>query len=278
MDALRFFDREDVMVALRDDESCDIWDENAGEWDARMQDGTPLFGEQIWPATARLLELARGQRVLDVACGNGVAARRMADLGVQVVACDLSPRMIERARARGDGQARIEYHVVDARNAGELLALRGGSRDEGDRHFDAVHAGMALFDIEDVEPLFRAMTGLLRPGGRFVFSLLHPCFNNPSRTVSSLGTGASSTRITGVFVHRYLAAYSHLGVAMPGLRPHPTFHRSLQEMLGYGFANGLALTGLVEPAAAPANGTPAHPMGEEIPAVLVLRMAAFDKP
>ena len=263
------------MDALWDDDTREIWDHNAGEWDARMRDGTPLFAEQIWPATARLLEPARGERVLDVACGNGVAARRMAELGVEVVACDLSPRMIERARARGDGQGRIEYQVVDARDVGELLALRGGTGGDGGRRFDAVHAGMALFDIEDVAPLFRALPHLLRPGGRFVFSLLHPCFNNPSRSISALGTGASSTRITGVFVHRYLAAFSQPGVAMPGLRPHPTFHRSLQELLGHGFANGLALTGLVEPTAAPANGTPAHPLEQEIPAVLVLRMGAI---
>jgi len=62
--------------------------------------------------------------VLDIGCGNGQFTRRMAELGAHVVALDVSPRMIEHARANTtDRQDRIEYHVVDATDTAALLAI-----------------------------------------------------------------------------------------------------------------------------------------------------------
>ncbi len=86
-----------------------IWDHNAAFWDEKMGEGNLTQRFLVGPATERLLELRPGQLVLDVACGNGVMARRLAQLGAQVVACDFSPALIERARERSTDYAdRIE--------------------------------------------------------------------------------------------------------------------------------------------------------------------------
>ena len=53
------------------------------------------------------------QRTLDVGCGDGVVARTLARRGLTVLAIDISPRMIELARARTDRALRIEYRVGD---------------------------------------------------------------------------------------------------------------------------------------------------------------------
>ena len=55
-----------------------------------MKEGNRHSKELVWPAQERLLGLRRGESVLEVACGNGNFARRMARAGAKVVASDFS--------------------------------------------------------------------------------------------------------------------------------------------------------------------------------------------
>src|SRR6188768_128012 len=111
-----------------------------------------------WPALASLLDIKPGQHILDIACGNGLTSRRLAALGAKVTAFDFSANLIEKAKARstyyreashGD-QSLITYHVIDATNKEQLLSLGQGA-------FDAVLSNMALFDMADIETLFRVL-------------------------------------------------------------------------------------------------------------------------
>src|SRR5918995_6626907 len=77
-----------------------IWDEKAAFWDERMGEGNAFQQVLIGPASERLLAVRPNELILDVACGNGVFARRLAQLGAQVVATDFSARFLELARAR----------------------------------------------------------------------------------------------------------------------------------------------------------------------------------
>src|SRR5207248_6911437 len=130
----------------------------------------------VGPASERLLEVQPGQVILEIACGNGVFSRRLASIGAQVVATDFSAGFLELAKARTtEHPERIAYRLVDATDEGQLLAL-------GQRRFDAAVCNMALMDMVTIEPLMRALAQLLRSGGRFVFSLLHPAFNNHGGT------------------------------------------------------------------------------------------------
>ncbi|MEZ4714547.1 MAG: methyltransferase domain-containing protein [Caldilineaceae bacterium] len=52
----------------------------------------------------------------------------------------------------------------------------------GDGTFDAVSCQMALMDMPEIAPLMRAAYALLKPGGCFVFSLVHPAFNQTNAT------------------------------------------------------------------------------------------------
>src|SRR5262245_6652856 len=82
------------------DENRRIWDTNARWWDDRIGDGNDFQMFLIEPATERLLEISRDDVILDIACGAGRFARRMAELGGQVVAIDWSAEFIARARSR----------------------------------------------------------------------------------------------------------------------------------------------------------------------------------
>ena len=82
------------------DENRRIWDANAHWWDDRIGDGNDFQTLLIEPATERLLAVSSEDVILDIACGAGRFARRMAELGASVVAFDHSANFIERARAR----------------------------------------------------------------------------------------------------------------------------------------------------------------------------------
>lgn len=149
-------------------ETCEIWNTNAAFWDEKMGEGNDWHLELIVPSTVRFLDLAPGHLLLDAACGNGLFSRRMAQAGVNVMAFDFSEELIERAKARTDDD--IDYRVIDATDRNQLLAL-------GERKFDAAVCNMALFDMSEIEPLISCLSRLLKKDGRFVFSVVHPCFD-----------------------------------------------------------------------------------------------------
>ena len=71
--------------------------------------------------------LRAGERVLDVACGNGLYARRLAALGAEVVATDFAAEMIAHAQARpSPAVGKITYAVLDATDESALVALGRG--------------------------------------------------------------------------------------------------------------------------------------------------------
>src|SRR6266508_423323 len=154
--------------------SHEAWDANPEAWDSRMgSEGSDFFRILERPVIASFLDLQPGQHILDVACGNGLTSRKLAESGVRVTAFDFSANLVEKAKVRENPNSLISYHVIDATNEEQLLSL-------GEQTFDSALSNMALFDMADIETLFRILLRLLKPNGTFVFSLMHPAFNNSS--------------------------------------------------------------------------------------------------
>lgn len=250
----------------------EAWDTNSQFWDSRMADGNEFFNILVWPAVEKLLRPRPGERLLDVACGNGVTSRRLAAAGASVVAVDFSEEMIRLARERS-GRLDIDYRVVDVTDGAALRILGPGT-------FDGVLCNMALMDMADTRPLFDAVPFLLRAEGRFVFSVLHPCFNNPATVQMGELQDCEGTLVTtySVKISRYGTPYTQVGLAMPGQPvPHPYFHRPLGLLLSAGFDAGLVLDALEERSFPPENtgGSTALSWNgrfSEIPPVLIARM------
>src|SRR6202020_2479040 len=111
-------------------------------------------------------------------------------------------------------------------------------------------SNMGLLHVADVAPLMKALPSLLRPKGRFVFSVVHPCFNNPSAVQMGELEDRAGTLVTtySVKISRYLTPHAQDGLAMLGQpMPHPYFHRSLSALLAPAFQAGLVLDALEEP-------------------------------
>jgi SAM-dependent methyltransferase len=253
------------------DETRRIWDAIAEWWDDRIGDGNDFQDELIEPASERLLALEPGETVLDVGCGAGRFTRRVAALGARVVASDLSERFIARARERTPSDADIEYHVIDATDGEALLAL-------GEGRFDAAVATMCLMDMPDIEPLMGALARLLKPGGRFVFSVMHPCFQPSGFAKFSESTECDGSFVvtSGVKVSEYITPRAWRGVGIVGQpENHYYFHRPLSVLLGTAFRHGFAMDAIEEPMLGPPEkdgGSLRWRNLQEIPPILVARL------
>lgn len=264
--------REQGEFPERADENRRVWDVNARWWDDRIGDGNDFQTLLIEPATERLLNIVAGDTILDVACGGGRFARRMAERGARVVAFDSSAEFVARARERTPGDAPIEYLVVDAANEVALASL-------GANRFDKAVCTMALMDMAEIGPLFTALPRLLTRGGSFVFSVVHPCFHSAEvQRFAETAEDASGRHVTraGVKVSAYLSPFARKTEGIVG-QPEPQwfFHRSLGVLCRYGFQAGFVVDGIEEPGLPASRGAEVgvrwHDM-PEIPPVLAVRM------
>ena len=100
---------------------------------------------------------AAPERFLDVGCGMGELAERVQkELGAQVVAVDISPRMVELTRARG-----IDVHLADVQ-----------SLPFADGEFDCVAANWVLYHVPDLDRGLSELERVIRRGGRLVAATL----------------------------------------------------------------------------------------------------------
>ena len=219
------------------------WDANAAFWDQRMGEGNEFHRKLVEPSMLALLEIESGHRVLEAACGNGQLARRMAELGAMVTAFDFSAPMIDIAKQRTRAEISVDYRVIDAIDTDALLGI-------GEERFDAAVCSMAFMDMSDIAPLVGALPLLLKPDGRFVFSVMHPCFNSPEITMvmeRNERDGIPSVE-RSIKVSRYSEPYAAKGVAMLGQpEPHWYFHRPLSALLNACFHVGFVMDGILEP-------------------------------
>jgi len=252
--------------------SREAWDANAEVWDSRMGDeGNDFFNILCWPILASFLDVQPDSAILDIACGNGLTSRRLAALGARVTAFDFSANVIEKARTRPNPDLRITYHVTDATDEVQLLSL-------GEHKFDSALSNMALFDMPEIEPLFKALSKLLKPNSVFAFSLMHPAFNNPSVALMAeeWDDGQIHTRYA-VKVPRYMTQFQSSGNALRNQpKPQLYFHRPIKDYLNLAFQNGFVLDGFDE-----RSFPPDHPQTatlgwggrfSEIPPALIARM------
>jgi SAM-dependent methyltransferase len=125
------------------------------------------------PLLGRLGDLPERTRVLDLGCGNGYLARRLARRKARVTGIDLSAPLLAVARA-WERREPLGIRYL-RRDAARLTGLADGG-------FDVAFANMSLIDIEPAGRAIAEVGRVLKDGGRFVFSLSHPCFDVDNRS------------------------------------------------------------------------------------------------
>ena len=144
------------------------------------------------PAVLELLGDVQSQHILDIGCGTAALARYVVRRGARYTGVDASRRLLSFAR-RHNRRACTFLHA-DATSLPNVAGLEAGAFD----------AAVFLLSIQDIEPLADALTGAawaVRPGGRVVILMTHPCFRVPRQ--SGWGWDASR-RLQYRRVDRYL--------------------------------------------------------------------------
>ncbi|MBL8520812.1 MAG: class I SAM-dependent methyltransferase [Betaproteobacteria bacterium] len=111
-----------------------------------------IVGEMLAEAT----DIRAGERVLDVAAGNGNATLAAARRFAKVVSTDYVPALLEKGRARADAEnLPVRFEVADAEN----LPYLGGS-------YDAVLSTFGVMFAPDQERAAQELVRVVRAGGR----------------------------------------------------------------------------------------------------------------
>lgn len=143
------------------------WDAAAETYDLDFAD--TLIGraqrDSIWKEIEKVF--AAGQRILELNCGTGIDAVFLANRGVNVLGCDIAPRMIERARNRAcsmQASALIDFRVLATENIDVL---------EKEELFDGAFSNFSgLNCVDDLPTVAQKLARLLRPGARFVLCMI----------------------------------------------------------------------------------------------------------
>ncbi len=163
-------------------ETSTHWGEVA-EWYDRLvgDDGSDFQREVIMPGVLRMLERrkTRGEYVvLDLGCGQGVLGRFLAKEGCKVVGIDAAEQLIAKAKERNKtDKLPISYITADVTR---LLDTAGHPLvNVLPLSFDAVTVVLAIQNITPLSAVWQACYRLLKPNGKVVVVMMHPCFRVP---------------------------------------------------------------------------------------------------
>ena len=142
------------------------WGNVAGWYDDLLEKSPDSYQEKvILPNLLRIIDPKPGQKILDIACGQGYFSRVLAKNGAQVTGCDISAELIDIAKKNSPKE--IIYFVAPA------------DKIVTDEKFDTAVIVLAIQNIEDMRAAFIESARLLKTGGRLVMVMNHPIFRIP---------------------------------------------------------------------------------------------------
>ena len=148
----------------------ELWNANAEAWTTLTRLGYDKYRDHInTPAFMDMLPDVTGLRGLDVGCGEGHNTRLVAQRGARLTALDIAGRFVRYAQ---------EQEVLEPLG---ITYLRASAVEIplADASFDFAMATMSMMDVPEQDRAIREVVRVLKPGGFFQFSILHPCFMTP---------------------------------------------------------------------------------------------------
>jgi predicted TPR repeat methyltransferase len=140
-----------------------LFDQYAPRFEASLVDdlgyrGPALLFKAVLSVRAAARKPAFFKRAIDLGCGTGLAAAAFARMVDRFIGVDLSPRMIERARA---SSLYAELDVAD---------MLHGLRARGDASADLILAADAMVYVAELAPVLAETARVLAPGGLLAFT------------------------------------------------------------------------------------------------------------
>ena len=170
-------------------------------------------------------EHLNGEKLLDLGCGYGYYTNYFRSIGAEAIGIDGSEKMIEIARKR---YPLTEFSVVDITMPFPF----------GDNQFDLVFSNQVLMDVENIDFVFSECKRVLKTGGIFYYSIVHPAFYDCHWLKDTNGYRYAKV------IEKYIKPYQFSNQFW-GETEH--FHRSLSYYLNLAAQNGLVLQHTAEP-------------------------------
>lgn len=116
----------------------------------------------------KILGDVHGLSVCDLACGTGRMAAYLSQTAISVTGTDFSKQLLDIAQTR-HSSPNLNFIHDDAQHLNH----------HEDSAYDRVICCFALMDIPNLPAVYTAVNRVLKPDGRFVFAITHPCFQSP---------------------------------------------------------------------------------------------------
>jgi ubiquinone/menaquinone biosynthesis C-methylase UbiE len=146
------------------------WGNVAPWYDKLLASESTYQKEVILPKLLGLMDIRKGEHILDLACGQGFFTAEFAKAGAQVTGADISPELIQIAQKNFSKDI---HFIVSA--ADKLTTIKDGS-------FDAVTIILALQNIGNLKGVVEECSRVLKSGGKLFIVLNHPAFRVPQKS------------------------------------------------------------------------------------------------
>ena len=232
------------------------WQENADFWVQIIRGNHDRYRTGLTNAAVlNAIGPASGLQILDAGCGEGYMARDLASQGADVLGVDLSANLIQAASALSTTDAASpRFRVADVTGL-----------DDADSSYDLVLCNDLMNDLPDPRGPIAESARVLKPDGRIVILMLHPCFYNDR---ASRADGDNREVASAYFTQRKVTQQFNVdGIISPA--EVTSWHRPLQ-VLRPGSARRRAVP--YRPPGATSNGraAPGRPLvASQLPATAV---------
>jgi ubiquinone/menaquinone biosynthesis C-methylase UbiE len=210
--------------------------------------GSDYHQHVVLPGALRLLNPQPSQKILDLACGQGVLCRLLSQRGAFCTGVDASPDLIKLARDRNSGDKKREGEKRTDKSASSLSSpepralnpepsyIVGDARNLSflsESHFDSAACILAVQNIHPLQPMFLSAARVLKPNGQLVIVMMHPHFRSPKET--SWGWDEEK-KVQYRRIDRYLIPRKHPITAHPGQKSSEytwSFHKPLSDYVKF---------------------------------------------
>lgn len=215
-------------------EKTTSWGKVSAWYDELLGDEDTYQKKVILPNLLRILDIKKGDSILDVGCGQGLFSREMAMLGAEVKGIDISKELIAIAKARNNKN--IFYTVG---SASDPLPFE-------ENYFDKAIIILAIQNIADAGKVFEGVKKVLKKDGSLIMVLNHPAFRIPKGSDWGFDEEKKSQFRK---IYEYMSEKKVSILMNPGKKQSAktfSFHRPLQMYFKLLSRNGFAITRLEE--------------------------------
>ncbi len=214
------------------------WGKVAGWYNELLEEGEDTYQEKvIRPNLLRILNVKKGEEIIDIGCGQGYFSRALSQAGAKVLGIDVGGQLIKLASEQA---SKTEKFLV--LSAEKLTGVQ-------DNRFDAGICILALQNIKNLTAAISEMSRVLKHGGRLVLVLNHPTFRVPGASAWGFDAEKSTQyrRIDGYMSEISQAVDMTQGEKDPAKKKYTwSFHHPLQVYFKAFNKSGLVVTRLEE--------------------------------